>query len=117
MSARRVQSCLTAIAISLCLSACATVAEMDRTELSSYEPVRSEPGIDIVKFRTKANAFYREDSQEAERVRMNWLEQYLGDNGLAGRQYEILSRKTVLLYRAPLGDGYDIFYEVKVLKR
>ena len=85
------------------LSSCAAV---DRPAMSQFEPLSEN----TFKYSAKADLIYRYDTSDGEKARMEWLEQYLSDNGLCKNGYRIDSRKAVLIRKDLLGDWHDIFY-------
>lgn len=92
---------------------CSTI---DRINLTRLEPVRSESGAQYFKYTSFADAIRPNDSVDAEKTRIEWLEKWLQDNGLNSKDYTIVYRKAVVRQRGLLGDIYDIYYEVKVPK-
>lgn len=98
------------------LSTVAGCASIDRIMVSKFEPVRTEANAQFFKFTAIADAMYPLKSEEAERMRINWLETWLRDNGYSSNKYEIISRIPILRNKGLLGDIYDIFYEVKVVE-
>nr|WP_315242021.1 hypothetical protein [uncultured Albidiferax sp.] len=98
--------------IALLLPGCAAV---DRTALTSLEPLHSDETAKYFKFKAVADVgAYKLDSPDAEKIRMEWLEKWLQDNGMAGRKYEVVSRTPVIKEKWPWGNLYDVFYEIKV---
>lgn len=77
---------------------------------SSYDRAvgtRFEPGGDGT-FEYEA---YGVDSPSAEATRMEWLRQYLGDNGLCPDGYEIIDRRPVVTRTGLLENGYTVYYK------
>ena len=100
------------VAIALVVSGCASI---DRTALTSLEPLRADETALYFKFKAVADmGAYQLDSPNAEKIRMGWLEKWLQDNGMAGKKYEVVSRNPVIKETWPWGNVYDIFYEIKV---
>lgn len=91
-------------------------ASLDRVAVTKFEPTRTETNAQFFKFTAFADAAYPLKSEEAERTRINWLETWLRDNGYGAKTYEVISRVPVLRQKGLIGDTYDIFYEVKVVK-
>ena len=53
------------------------------------------------------------ESEEAEAVRMEWLQSWLGEKGYADADYKILTRERVYDI-AKTGERYDVRYEIAV---
>lgn len=92
-------------------------ASFDRVAATKFEPIKTENKQAYFRFTAYADLAYPLDSNEAEKTRIGWLEQWLSDNGYAGVKYEILSRKSVLRNKGLIGDVYDIYYDVRVETR
>lgn len=99
------------LSIIIALAGCAS---LDRSDLTSLEPLREDTSYRYFKFKAFADLVYPLDSESGERTRMEWLETWLIDNGLGGKKYEVVSRVPVVKNKGLLGDTYDVFYEVKV---
>lgn len=99
------------------LSACAVEEksrqDFERHQMSMLEISRSNPSMLI--FETQVDARYPEDSEEAEAVRMRWLQGWLDRGGFCPAGYEILSRRRI-------GPGeinfhhMDLRYELRCLE-
>jgi hypothetical protein len=98
------------------LSTIVGCASFDRVAVTKFEPIRTEANVQFFKFTAFADAAYPLTSEEAERTRIDWLETWLRDNGHDARKYTVISRVPVLRRKGVIGDIYDIFYEVKVVK-
>ncbi len=87
------------------LSSCSS---FDRTLMSEFEPLPKKS----FKFKSKSDLIYPEDSEGAEKIRMDWLETYLTDNNICAGGYVIEERKVVLVSEALIGPGKlkDIYY-------
>lgn len=99
------------LSIFIFLAGCAA---MDRADLTYLEPLREDASYRYFKFKAFADLVYPLDSESGERTRMEWLETWLDDNGLAGKKYEVVSRVPVVKNKGLFGDTHDVFYEVKV---
>ena|SRR5690554_10754 len=95
--------------IAVVISACSTMAALDRG-VTSLEPLYAEDGYRYFTYQSLASPVYPLDSPDAERIRMNWLEDWLEDNGLKNRPYEILDRTPI----NQVGLSYKIYYRVRV---
>jgi len=104
------------LAFLIVLSLALGCASFDRIAVTKFEPLRTEENAQFFKFTAISDAAYPLNSEQAERTRINWLETWLRDNGHGDKRYEIVSRVPILRHNALLGDVYDIFYEVKVIK-
>jgi hypothetical protein len=97
----------------LILSGCAS---MDRDTPSSFEPYSDSSGAMFFRFRADtASIAYPEGSDEAEAIRMEWLEGYLRSNNLCGQGYEILDRKPEKS-SAIAGPAQSIYYVGKCIE-
>ncbi len=100
----------------LLLGLLTSCTSFDRTQAvgTRFEPMGIIEGETRFHYVTFADAVYPVDSPRAERIRVEWLEQWLKDNGQAGAPYRILSRETILRRKGLLGDIYDVHYHVAV---
>lgn len=96
------------------LSGCASY---DRVVGTRFEPTKIENKYAYFRFTAFADIAYPLDSDEAEKTRINWLEQWLSDNGYTGIKYELLSRRPVLRNKGLIGDVYDVYYDIRVETR
>ena len=87
----------------------------DRIVFTRFEPPRIEKA-DIYRFTAFSDSIYPLESKEAEQTRIAWLEVWLNNNGFDTDKYEIVSRQPILKVRG-LGEVYDIYYDVRVIKR
>jgi hypothetical protein len=101
------------ILIVIALASCASIDG----QLTKFEPLRQDNGLQIYKFTTSANAIYPLKSEEAEKTRIQWLETWLIKNGLDNKNYEILSKKVVKSEEGLIGDNYHLYYEVKTREK
>lgn len=99
----------------LVIAAAAGCATVDRMNLSKFEPIRSDATHRYFKYTVTGNSTGQAvDSADAERERMEWLQTWLDDNGMAGKKYEVVSRMPVVKGPSLFGQVHEIFYEVKV---
>ena len=49
-------------------------AAYDRVAVTKFEPIRTEPGAQVFRFTAYADMAYPLKSEEAERIRIDWLE-------------------------------------------
>lgn len=91
------------VLIGLLLSGC----QLDRDPLTSFEI--SSPSS--FKYLARADPIYPEGSEEAESIRIGWLETYLDDNNLCQTGYHVQNRSKVFVRKTPIGELYDITYE------
>jgi hypothetical protein len=97
----------------LILSGCAS---MDRHTRSSFEPYSDSSGAMFFRFRADtASAAYPEGSDEAEAIRMEWLEEHLRSDNLCGQGYEILEREPVKSSTVA-GPAQSIYYVGKCIE-
>ena len=78
----------------------------DRLITTEFEPTQANQ----FRYKATADAASPLASVEAERIRMQWLEQYLKENNVCPTGYVVDERKPVLKSKGLLGDIYDIFY-------
>jgi len=94
------------------LAGCST---LDRMKLSEFEPISADASYQYFKYTVTANEVSQPfASENSERERMAWLEDWLQENGMAGKKYEVVSRRPVMKGPSIFGQVYSIFYEVKV---
>lgn len=92
-------------------------SNLDRVNTTSFAPLRSDALQEVYLFTANADVVRPLDSSEAEKTRMEWLQTWMKDNGLAGKSYTILSRKAVLRNTGVFGGAvYDVYYEVSIKK-
>ena len=89
-------------------------SNLDRITLTRLEPTKVEGDYAYFRYTSYADAVLPIDSEEAEKTRMRWLDKWLEDNGFPGAEYEILSRKSVLIQKGLLGDIYDLYYNIQI---
>ena len=95
------------------LSGCAS---MDRDTPSSFEPYSDSSGAMFFRFRADtASIAYPEGSDEAEAIRMEWLEEHLRSNNLCGQGYEILEREPAKSSTVA-GPAQSIYYVGKCIE-
>jgi hypothetical protein len=97
----------------LILSGCAS---MDCDTPSSFEPYSDSSGAMFFRFRAdSASIAYPEGSDEAEAIRMEWLEEHLRSNNLCGQGFEILEREPAT--SSPVaGPAQPVYYVGKCIE-
>ncbi len=108
----------------------------NRKHFTKLEPVKAEDGNQYFTYKASTGAaglvcapgskncktknarrapIWPLDSTEAEKIRMQWLEQWLAEEGYANPQYEIISRKPAS-QGGPLvsASTYNVTYDVRV---
>lgn len=78
-------------------------AQMDKTSLTTFEPLKPSNGIQEFKFRAISGIFKSPADPESEKERMEWLGMWLNDNNMCKNGFLITDRNSV-----SLGPG---FYE------
>lgn len=112
--ARRIISLMNRTLLSLLTVALlAGCAPLDRQQ-TSLAPVKADGGYQYFRYRAFADAVYPLGESAAEKMRLEWLERWLTDNGYSSTGYEVLDREPILRNRGLLGDIYDVFYTVRV---
>lgn len=80
---------LTLIAVCSSLANCASY---DRVAVTSFIPTSGDAGF---KFRGPADTVYPLDSPAAETQRMTMIDEWLRQNGMCARGYDVVSRQVV----------------------
>jgi len=81
---------------------------------TKFEPVSTDDTYYYFKYVSIADGIYPLDSDDAERIRMRWLETWLSNNSL-GSEYKIVSRIFIFRQKGVLwGEGYDIYYLIAI---
>lgn len=99
------------IILAIALAALTGCASMDRDAMSSLEPTHEDSSYRYFKFTAATNAIHKD-----EQTRIEWLETWLRDNGMAGKPYEITTRREVVKGSTMFGPIHDIYYTVRVTK-
>jgi hypothetical protein len=97
----------------LCAMLCVGCSDRHITE---FRPMSSDNEYTYYVYKSFADAFYPENSTSAESARKQWLEEWMKDNGLAGKPYEITNRQAFHKQTGLIGTLYDIYYDVRVKK-
>ena len=85
-------------------------------QLTSFQPINTTEEQHIYAYKAFADAVYPHDSEEAEKIRMEWLGKWIKNNNLENYQYEIISRNPVIKQKGTFGTIYDIYYQVRFYK-
>ena len=93
-------------AVLLTFAALAGCAAYEKQQSTRFEPV----GNSEFRFEAEAGVDRAEGSAEAEAIRRGFIADYVRDNGVCPRGYEIVERRPVLVRRALLGPVHRIFY-------
>jgi len=88
----------------------------ERARHSTFAPTIEGRGFKYYEYMAVADATWPVDGEQAEQVRIGWLEEWLKANRLDPSRYEIVSRRPVFRRETERGKIYDIFYEVRVPK-
>lgn len=63
-------------------------------------------------FVINADPIYPNDSDKAEKIRMDWIRHYLDVNEACPNGFQVIDRQTVKLGKSFLGEGHSITYQV-----
>jgi hypothetical protein len=96
----------------ICLSGCASV-DFSSTK---FQPLPSDNQASYYEYVAFADAVWPENSSEAEKARMDRLNQWLFDNHISSKNIIIVSRKPIKKADGLFGTLYDIYYVIKVPK-
>lgn len=105
--------------VAIACAGCAEIAEIiEPAYTSEFEPIKVENGYEYFRFKAMTNAWRPNPlkNEEGERKRIKKLENWLAKNGYSNVEYEIISRKPILMAKdLALGtEIYHIYYEIRV---
>lgn len=83
---------------------------------TKFQPLKIDSNSSYFTFTAYGDAAYPENSNEAEQVRLEWLNRWLVENDLSDKHLTIISRSAVKKQSGLFGTVYDIYYVVKVDK-
>lgn len=82
----------------------------ERGNVTKFELERADADARYFKYKAVADKWQYPLDDDGEKMRIEWLEQWLEDSGMAGKKYEIVSREVVQRY----GQVHDVYYMIKV---
>ena len=89
-----------------------------RKHLTSLEPIKIESGYQYFRYKARTDFSYPSHlaTGKDEEKRMDWLKDWLTENGYQDFEYKILSRQTLIspTEELLLPHLYDIYYDVKI---
>ena len=94
--------------VCLVLASCASHDFM----VTSFMKSKSDEIYDYYIYKSFADTIYKVDSDEAEKIRMDWLKRWLNENKLNESAYEVTRRDVV----NKNGNIKDIYYELRIKK-
>lgn len=100
----KITSSLT-VAICIMCSFVTGCSSLDKQQ-TSFEPMANGS----FHYRAFADATYPPTSAEAEEIRMEWLKQYINDNEVCKKGYQITDRKLILKRLGIIENLYDVIY-------
>ncbi|WP_143339539.1 hypothetical protein [Desulfovibrio legallii] len=81
--------------------------------LTKFRPTTQDEQYQYYLYESFADAAYPVDSDDAEKIRLQWLKKWISENNITNK-FDITSRRTVKKSSGLFGDIYDIYYEVRV---
>ncbi|CAB4121332.1 hypothetical protein UFOVP13_28 [uncultured Caudovirales phage] len=83
---------------------------------TKFQPLKTDANANYFTFTAYGDAAYPENSNEAEQIRIEWLNRWLSENNITNKNLTIVSRSAVKKQVGLFGTIYDIYYVVKVDK-
>ena len=70
-------------------------ASVDRTRMTKFEPYKGPNNEMLFKFYSQADSIYRFDTEDGEKVRMQWLQTWLKANLYCPNGFDIINKTIV----------------------
>jgi hypothetical protein len=79
---------------------------------TSFRKTGEDENYNYYTYKSFADTVYKIDSIESEKTRIQWLQRWLDQNNLSGKNYEILKKDIF----NKSGNINDIYYEIRIKK-